>query len=78
MNVIAGIPLNHNVVTFMPGLEPMKINSLTNFVNIGERCNVTGSKKFKDLITAGKYEVWQQTVVVRKYRFCSCITCRMH
>ena len=44
----------------MPGLEPMRINSLTNFVNIGERCNVTGSKKFKDLIMAGKYEVWLQ------------------
>ncbi|KAL5463871.1 hypothetical protein EMCRGX_G032815 [Ephydatia muelleri] len=40
----------------LSGLEPMRINSLTNFVNIGERCNVTGSKKFKDLIMAGKYE----------------------
>lgn len=40
----------------LSGLEPMKINSLTNFVNIGERCNVTGSQKFKDLIMAGKYE----------------------
>ena len=35
----------------------MKINKFTNFVNIGERCNVAGSKRFCRLITSGKYEV---------------------
>ncbi len=39
------------------GLEPMKVNIHTNFVNIGERCNVAGSKRFCRLITTGKYEV---------------------
>ncbi|KAA0991572.1 methionine synthase [Dyadobacter aurulentus] len=40
----------------LSGLEPVKITSLTNFVNIGERCNVTGSKKFARLIREGKYD----------------------
>ena len=39
------------------GLEPMKVNVHTNFVNIGERCNVAGSRRFCRLITSGKYEV---------------------
>ncbi|WP_439557780.1 methionine synthase, partial [Dyadobacter sp.] len=40
----------------LSGLELVKINELTNFVNIGERCNVTGSKKFARLIREGKYD----------------------
>lgn len=39
------------------GLEPFKIGPYTNFVNIGERCNVAGSRKFAKLITSGLYEV---------------------
>ncbi|MHA4738423.1 methionine synthase [Dyadobacter sp. MSC1_007] len=44
------------IVMKLSGLEPVKINSLTNFVNIGERCNVTGSKKFARLIRESKYD----------------------
>ncbi len=40
----------------LSGLEPLKITELTNFVNIGERTNVTGSKAFARLIKAGDYE----------------------
>ena len=40
----------------LSGLEPMKIGSMTNFVNIGERCNVAGSKKFCRLIKTGNFE----------------------
>ncbi len=40
----------------LSGLEPVAINELSNFVNIGERCNVTGSKKFARLVREGKYE----------------------
>ena len=29
----------------LSGLEPMRIDNLTNFVNIGERCNVAGEIK---------------------------------
>lgn len=39
------------------GLEPFRIGPYTNFVNIGERCNVAGSRKFATLIMAGNYEV---------------------
>ncbi|MDN4165200.1 methionine synthase [Cytophagales bacterium LB-30] len=38
------------------GLEPLIITPETNFVNVGERTNVTGSKKFAKLILNGDYE----------------------
>src|SRR5690349_15089482 len=37
-------------------LEPLVIRPETNFVNVGERTNVTGSKKFARLIRENKYE----------------------
>lgn len=40
----------------LSGLEPLVVTEDTNFLNIGERTNVTGSKKFARLITAGAYE----------------------
>ena len=42
--------------TRLSGLEPVTLTENTNFVNIGERCNVAGSKKFARLISEGKYE----------------------
>ncbi|RXQ96548.1 methionine synthase [Ancylomarina salipaludis] len=42
--------------TCLSGLELLRINSLSNFVNIGERTNVAGSKKFARLISEKKYE----------------------
>jgi 5-methyltetrahydrofolate--homocysteine methyltransferase len=38
------------------GLEPLVIRPETNFVNIGERTNVTGSPKFAKLILSGQFE----------------------
>ncbi len=38
------------------GLEPLTILPSTNFVNVGERTNVTGSAKFAKLIKEDKYE----------------------
>lgn len=40
----------------LAGLEPLIVRPGTNFVNIGERTNVTGSKKFARLIRENKYE----------------------
>ena len=40
----------------LSGLEPLVIRPETNFVNVGERTNVTGSKKFARLIKENKYE----------------------
>ena len=39
----------------LAGLEPLNIVEETLFVNVGERTNVTGSAKFKDLVKAGDY-----------------------
>lgn len=40
----------------LSGLEPLVVRPETNFVNVGERTNVTGSKKFARLIKENKYE----------------------
>ena len=40
----------------LSGLEPLNIGSDSLFVNVGERANVTGSIKFKNLILNEKYE----------------------
>ncbi|HRP33404.1 MAG TPA: hypothetical protein PKV73_16010, partial [Agriterribacter sp.] len=40
----------------LSGLEPLVVRPETNFVNVGERTNVTGSKKFARLVLDGKYE----------------------
>ena len=40
----------------LSGLEPFELNPQTNFVNVGERTNVTGSAKFAKLIKEEKYE----------------------
>ncbi len=40
----------------LSGLEPFELRSNLNFVNIGERTNVTGSRKFLKLIKENKYE----------------------
>ncbi len=40
----------------LSGLEPLVVRPETNFVNIGERTNVTGSRRFARLIKTGNYE----------------------
>jgi len=47
------------VITDIPrfsGLEPLEVYKGSNFVNVGERTNVTGSAQFKKLIIDEKYE----------------------
>ncbi|GIX30545.1 MAG: methionine synthase [Porticoccaceae bacterium] len=39
----------------LAGLEPLDIREDSLFVNVGERCNVTGSARFKRLVLAGDY-----------------------
>ena len=39
----------------LSGLEPFTLSSNINFVNIGERTNVTGSRKFAKLVLNGDY-----------------------
>lgn len=40
----------------LSGLEPLIVYQGSNFINIGERTNVSGSRKFARLIREGKYE----------------------
>ena len=42
--------------TRLSGLEPLVITPQTNFVNIGERTNVTGSAKFRKLIVEDRFD----------------------
>ena len=42
--------------TKLSGLEALRIDSTSNFINIGERTNVSGSRKFARLIREKKYE----------------------
>ncbi len=44
---------SHNLQ--LSGLEPFEVKEDSLFVNVGERCNVTGSAKFKRLILEGDY-----------------------
>ncbi|KAJ1366771.1 putative methionine synthase [Parelaphostrongylus tenuis] len=60
--VLKGIPPRkpppdpHAGDMMLSGLEPMIVGPFTNFVNIGERCNVAGSRRFCNLIKKENYE----------------------
>ncbi|MCC6623287.1 MAG: methionine synthase, partial [Deltaproteobacteria bacterium] len=46
----------HSGLTRLAGLEPLVLRPDANFTMIGERTNVTGSKRFEKLIKAGQYD----------------------
>lgn len=48
-------PQTSSPYSMYSGLEPLIVREETNFINIGERTNVTGSSKFAGLIREGKY-----------------------
>src|SRR6266404_962830 len=50
------VPKKVEHYTRLSGLEALTIRPQTNFVNIGERTNVTGSPKFSKLVLAGDFE----------------------
>ena len=50
------VPPSVEPLTRFSGLEPLTLRPDTNFVNVGERTNVTGSPRFAKLILAGKLE----------------------
>lgn len=49
-------PILSKKKTLLSGLELLSIDTEKNFINIGERCNVAGSRKFLRLIKEQKYE----------------------
>ncbi len=50
------VPPKRERATRLSGLEALTLRPEANFVNIGERTNVTGSPRFAKLILAGNYE----------------------
>ena len=50
------VPSEPDVACRLSGLEPFTIGSDSLFVNVGERCNVTGSARFKRLIKEDDYD----------------------
>ncbi len=49
------IPPPDPTITWLSGLEPLALRPDANFLMIGERTNVTGSRRFANLIKAGDY-----------------------
>jgi 5-methyltetrahydrofolate--homocysteine methyltransferase len=49
-------PAESKKIMRLSGLEPLNLTENTNFINIGERANVAGSKRFARLIREEKYE----------------------
>ncbi|KAI7895084.1 methionine synthase [Mucor mucedo] len=49
-------PAPRNDVMLLSGLEVLRVDETTGFVNVGERCNVAGSRKFCRHILKGEYE----------------------
>ena len=54
--VDSNVHINRNRVLKLSGLEPLVVTSESNFINVGERTNVAGSKKFLRLIKERKFE----------------------
>ena len=52
----------------LSGYVPLNIDKGLNFVNVGERANVTGSAQFKRLILEGRYEEALQASAVSRLR----------
>ena len=50
--------------TRLSGLEPLQITPQSNFINVGERTNVTGSAQFKKLILDNRFD--EAVVVARQ------------
>ena len=50
------VPAERPDCLWLSGLELLEVKPENNFVNVGERCNVAGSRKFLRLIKEGKYE----------------------
>jgi 5-methyltetrahydrofolate--homocysteine methyltransferase len=52
----SNVPKTKDYSLKLSGLEPLIINKEANFINIGERCNVTGSAKFLKLIQEENFD----------------------
>lgn len=58
------VPVSKPDSLWLSGLELLEVKPENNFINIGERCNVAGSRKFLRLIKEEKYE--EALMIARK------------
>ncbi|MCC6809727.1 MAG: methionine synthase [Deltaproteobacteria bacterium] len=56
-------PASIEPFTRLSGLEPLVVRPETTFLNVGERTNVTGSKKFMELVKAGNFTAATEVAV---------------
>ena len=58
--IVAGkkphVPVKRHEGLWLSGLELLEVKRQNNFINVGERCNVAGSRKFLRLIKEGSYD----------------------
>ena len=62
--------MNNQKYLTLSGLEPLVVTPESNFINVGERTNVTGSRKFLRLIKeAGRIPIERDTLynVINSY-----------
>lgn len=64
VNAKPHIPVKRPDVLWLSGLELCEVSPERNFINVGERCNVAGSRKFLRLIKEKKYE--EALVIARR------------
>lgn len=50
------VPVKKHAHLWLSGLELLEVSPEINFVNVGERCNMAGSRKFLRLINEKKYD----------------------
>ena len=57
------IPPKPKSALFLSGLDVLEVNPEKNFVNIGERCNVAGSRRFLRLVRERR---WEETLQIAR------------
>ena len=61
------IPAGKPERMWLSGLELLEQTPEINFINVGERCNVAGSRKFLRLINEKKYDLKEEVSVKSDY-----------
>jgi len=56
MSIELGLKEENKITLLLSGLEPLVVRADSNFVNIGERTNVTGSRQFLRLIKENRFD----------------------
>ena len=63
------VTINQSKYMKLSGLEPLILNENSNFINVGERTNVAGSRKFLRLIKEELTLIWTTALLMVKNRW---------